>query len=218
MDPRNSDGRDAGGSPKAELRTPTLQAVCRSLRIVRPLQTSFAETLVSFNLSEAIDVLDRTPKVLHALLGGLGGFWTLNNYGANTFSPFDVVGHLIHGEQADWMVRVRIILEHGAAAPFEPFDRYAMYEASKGKSVADLLDSFASLRAKNVADLRALELNEEHLERRGTHPALGVVTLRELLATWVVHDLNHVHQIAKAMAYQYRTDVGPWREYLSILK
>jgi hypothetical protein len=141
----------------------------------------------------------------------------LSNYGAATFSPFDVVGHLIHGEQTDWMVRVRVILEHGEARPFAPFDRYAMFEASKGKSMTELLRTFALLRAKNLADLRALHLTPEKLDGRGTHPALGGVTLRQLLAAWVVHDLNHLHQIAKAMAFQYQQEVGPWREYLSIL-
>jgi hypothetical protein len=141
----------------------------------------------------------------------------LSNYGAATFSPFDVVGHLIHGEQTDWMVRVRVILEHGETRPFASFDRYAMFEASKGKSMAELLRTFALLRAKNLGDLRALQLTPQKLECRGSHPALGGVTLRQLLAAWVVHDLNHLHQIAKAMAFQYQQEVGPWREYLSIL-
>jgi hypothetical protein len=172
---------------------------------------------MTFVLEQAIEVLQRTPDVLRALLGGLSDCWTLNNYGAATFSPFDVVGHLIHGEQTDWMVRARVILEYGEKTPFEPFDRYAMYEASKGKTMAELLQQFASLRTKNLDDLRALQLTPEKLECRGTHPALGGVTLRQLLATWVVHDLNHLHQIAKAMAFQYHTEVGPWREYLSLL-
>jgi hypothetical protein len=172
---------------------------------------------MNFVFEQAIEVLQRTPDVLRALLGGVSDCWTLNNYGLDTFSPFDVVGHLIHGERTDWMVRVRVILEHGEETPFEPFDRYAMYEASRGKNLAQLLDTFASLRADNLADLRALELTEQKLDRRGTHPALGQVTLRQLLAAWTVHDLSHLHQIAKAMAFQYRDEVGPWREYLSLL-
>jgi hypothetical protein len=172
---------------------------------------------MTFEVEQSIEVLRRTPDVLCALLGGLSDGWSLNNYGPATFSPFDVVGHLIHGEQTDWMVRVRVILEHGESRPFAPFDRYAMYESSKGKSMAELLQVFASLRAKNLADLRTLKLTPEKLECRGIHPALGGVTLRQLIAAWVVHDLNHVHQIAKAMAFQYRNEVGPWREYLSIL-
>lgn len=172
---------------------------------------------MTFELEQAVEVLQRTPGVLRAWLGGLSGGWALSNYGEATFSPFDVVGHLLHGERADWMVRVRVILEHGEAEAFAPFDRYAMYEASRGKSTADLLDEFERVRAANLADLRALALTPEQLDRRGTHPALGGVTLRQLLATWVVHDLNHLSQIAKAMAFQYRHEVGPWREYLSVL-
>lgn len=172
---------------------------------------------MEFALSEAVAVLERTPGVLRAMLAGLPAGWVMSNYGEKTFSPFDVVGHLLHGERADWMARARIILEHGPARPFDPFDRYAMYEDSKGKTIDMLLDEFAALRAGNVAALRELNPTAEQLDRRGTHPALGTVTLRQLLATWVVHDLGHLHQIAKAMAYQYRDVVGPWREYLTIL-
>jgi len=170
-----------------------------------------------FEIEHAIEVLERTPAVLRSLLAGLSDHWVRSNYGPETFSPFDVVGHLIHGEKTDWMIRAHVILEHGEAAPFAPFDRYAMYRESEGKSIAALLDEFASLRKQNLDKLRALNLTPEVLDRRGTHPALGRVTLRELLATWVVHDLNHIHQIAKAMAFQYRGEVGPWKEYLSIL-
>ena len=172
---------------------------------------------MSFQLPEALAVLQRTPRVLFTMLDGLPDFWVLRNYGPQTFSPFDVVGHLIHGERTDWMVRAKLILEHGPEKPFEPFDRYAMYEASKGKSIAELLATFAALRAENLAALRALNLTAQDLDRRGTHPALGPVTLGQLLATWVAHDLNHIHQIAKCMAFQYRDDVGPWKQYLSIL-
>lgn len=172
---------------------------------------------MNFNLNTSLEVLERTPAILRAWLGGLSDAWAQSNYGDATFSPFDVVGHLIHGEQADWMPRARIILQHGEAKPFEPFDRYAMYQASQGKTMADLLTTFAELRSRNLTDLRALHLTAEQLERTGTHPALGQVTLKQLLATWVVHDLNHLHQIAKAMAYQYRDEVGPWQQYLSIL-
>lgn len=170
-----------------------------------------------FDLEHALEVLQRTPAVLHSLLHGLSDFWNMSNYGPNTFSPFDVVGHLIHGEETDWMVRAHIILEQGEAQPLPPFDRYAMFEASRGKSMADLLTTFAQLRKKNLNDLRALKLTPEQLNKRGNHPALGTVTLKQLLATWVAHDLNHLHQIAKAMAYQYRNEVGPWREYLTFL-
>jgi len=147
----------------------------------------------------------------------LGEHWTHRNYGETTFSPFDVVGHLIHGEKTDWMPRLRIILEHGEDVPFEPFDRFAQSEASRGKTLADLLSEFERLRAENLATLRGLELTPRQLALRGMHPALGSVTAQELIATWVVHDLNHLKQIAKAMAWQYRDDVGPWRAYLPIL-
>lgn len=168
-------------------------------------------------IERSVEVLSRTPTALRALLSGVSDFWSLNNYGEATFSPFDVVGHLIHGERTNWMTRARIILEQGVAAPFPAFDRYAMYEASTGKSLAELLDTFAQLRAKNLDDLRALDLTPEKLELRGTHPDLGIATLRQLIASWVVHDLGHLHQIAKAMAYQYRDEVGPWRKLLTIL-
>lgn len=172
---------------------------------------------MTFDLEEAVAVLQRTPDALRALLGGVGDRWSLSNYGADTFSPFDVVGHLIHAERTNWMTRVRAILEHGEAQPFPPFDRYAMYEASKGRSTGELLETFALLRAKSLDDLRALALTPDKLGLRGTHPDLGGVTLSQLLAAWVVHDLNHLHQVAKAMAYQYRDEVGPWRGVLSIL-
>jgi hypothetical protein len=172
---------------------------------------------MKFEIDQSIEVLERTPGASRALLGGLSDGWVLSNYGPDTFSPFDVVGHLIHADQTNWMTRVRVILQQGRAAPFPPFDRYAMYEASKGKSMSDLLQTFASLRAKNLDELRALNLTPKNLESPGIHPQFGPVTLKNLLATWVVHDLGHLHQIAKSMAYQYREEVGPWREYLSIL-
>lgn len=172
---------------------------------------------MEFQIEQAIEVLSRTPAVLEAMLGDLSEPWVHNNYGEKTFSPFDVVGHLIHGERVDWIPRARIILEHGERKPFEPFDRYAMYEASRGKSMGELLHTFAELRAKNLDALRAMDISPEQLALRGTHPGLGPVTLENLLATWVAHDLNHIHQIAKSMAFQYREGVGPWREYLTVL-
>lgn len=172
---------------------------------------------MEFQIEQAIEVLSRTPAVLEAMLGDLSEPWVHNNYGEKTFSPFDVVGHLIHGERVDWIPRARIILEHGERKPFEPFDRYAMYEASKGKSIGELLHTFAELRSKNIDSLRAMEISSEQLVLRGTHPELGPATLENLLATWVVHDLNHIHQIAKSMAYQYHERVGPWREYITLL-
>jgi hypothetical protein len=173
---------------------------------------------LKFQLEQAIEVLRRTPSVLRSMLSGLSDPWVFNNYGPETFSPFDVVGHLIHGERADWIARARIILEQGEGRTFDPFDRYAMYEASKGKTLAELLDTFESLREENVRTLESMPLTPEKLALRGTHPALGAVTLENLLTTWVVHDLNHVAQIAKAMASQYREAVGPWEAHLSILR
>lgn len=173
---------------------------------------------MTFQLDRAVEVLSRTPGVLRAMLGGLSEPWFNSNYGDRTFSPFDVVGHLIHGEHTDWIPRAKIILEHGPNKPFEPFDRYAMYEASKGKTLDELLDTFESLRKQNVETLQGMRPGPKQLGKTGRHPELGTVTLEELLATWVVHDLNHIHQIAKCMAYQYRDLVGPWREYCTILK
>jgi len=168
-------------------------------------------------IERSVEVLERTPGVLRALLGGVSDFWSLSNYGEDTFSPFDVVGHLIHGERTNWMVRLRTILDHGEDVPLPPFDRYAMHEASKGKAMAELLGTFAELRAKNLGDLKALGLTPQDLALRGAHPQLGGVTLGNLLAAWAVHDLGHVRQIAKAMAFQYRDEVGPWLELLTIL-
>ncbi len=172
---------------------------------------------MEFKLDQAVEVLNRTPKVVRAMLAGLSEPWVRNNYGPETFSPFDVVGHLLHGEKTDWMTRVRIILDHGPSKPFAAFDRYAMYEESRGKSINQLLDEFETYRTKNLSDLTALNLSPDKLDLKGTHPALGTVTLRQLLSTWVVHDLGHLHQIAKCMAWQYRENVGPWKEYLTIL-
>lgn len=168
-------------------------------------------------LHESLSVLERTPATLAAMLGGLGDSWTRSNYGPESFSPFDVVGHLIHGDRTDWIPRLRMILKHGESKPFEPFDRYAMYETSKGKSMQDLLGAFQQVRTECLRDLRALNLSNEQLTRTGRHPELGIVTAQQLIATWVVHDLGHVHQIAKAMAWQYKDEVGAWREYLTIL-
>lgn len=173
---------------------------------------------MDFEIGHAIEVLERTPAVLRTLLTGLSDPWIHNNYGQKTFSPFDVVGHLVHGEITDWLARAKIILEHGEAKPFEPFDRYAMYDASKGKTITELLDTFESLRRQNIEDLKALRLTPQQLLSRGTHPELGPITMKELLTMWAVHDLNHIAQIAKAMAFQYRDGVGPWLPFVSILR
>ena len=172
---------------------------------------------IPFRLDQSVEVLERTPAVLRAMLAGLSEPWVMNNYGSETWSPFDVVGHLIHGEKTDWIPRARIILGQGPSRAFEPFDRFAQYEASKGKTIDVLLDEFDSLRKQSLGSLRAMTLTDDQLDLPGTHPALGPVTLRQLLATWVCHDLNHIHQVAKSMAFQYRNEVGAWREYITIL-
>jgi hypothetical protein len=172
---------------------------------------------MTFSLQQSLVILRRTPSVLKSLLIGLDSQWTHANYGDNTFSPFDVVGHLIQADRSNWMVRLRIILESGESQPFPVFDRYAMYKTDQGKSIDELLHTFAEVRARNLQDLESLNLSPEMLDLRGMHPALGSATARQLLASWVVHDLGHTHQIVKAMAFQYRDEVGPWNQYLAIL-
>ena len=175
-------------------------------------------TLTEFNLDETIAVLTRTPATLDALLRGLPASWVRSNEGKDTWSAFDIVGHLIVGERTDWMTRARVILERGEARPFDPFDRFAQLKETQNKSLEQLLDDFVRLRRENLAALQALNLQPEDLSRRGRHPALGVVTLSQLLATWAVHDLTHVHQLSRVMAHQYRDAVGPWSAYLGVLK
>jgi hypothetical protein len=168
-------------------------------------------------LDDALVLLARTPRVLDAWLRDLPDAWGLAREAPDTWTPFDVVGHLVHGERTDWMPRVRRILEHGEAVPFDPFDRFAQLRESAGKSLADLLDEFRDLRAANLQALSALGLDDAALGKRGTHPALGPVTLRQLLATWVAHDFGHVSQIARVLASQYAGEVGPWRAYLRVI-
>jgi hypothetical protein len=175
-------------------------------------------TLTEFNLDETVAVLARTPATLDALLRGLPESWVRSNEGKDTWSAFDIVGHLIVGERNDWMPRARIILESGEARPFDPFDRLAQSRESQNKSLEQLLDDFSRLRRENLAALQTLNLQPEDLSRRGRHPALGVVTLQQLLATWAVHDLTHVHQLSRVMAHQYRDAVGPWSAYLGVLQ
>jgi len=173
---------------------------------------------MEFELQHAIEILGRTPSTLNSMLRGIPEPWLAQNEGPETWSPHDVVGHLIHGEETDWIPRATIILEHGEARAFEPFDRVAMFEKSKGKSIAELLDTFALLRRKSLHELNEMKLTPTLLEKRGKHPELGVVTMKQLLSAWVVHDLGHVRQIVRVMAKQYRDAVGPWKEYLSILE
>ena len=170
-----------------------------------------------FVMAEATAILERTPLALDALLRGLPDGWIAAHEGGESWSPFDVVGHLVHGERTDWMQRARIILEHGEARPFDPFDRFAQFRDSAGRTLGDLLDEFAALRRENLEALAALRLSEADLDRRGRHPEFGTVTLRQLLATWVAHDLDHLFQISRVLAGQYADEVGPWRAYLRVV-
>ncbi len=172
---------------------------------------------MSVELQDSIALLSRTPASLNALLRDLPDVWTRTNEGENTWSAFDIVGHLIHGELTDWMPRARMILEFGETKAFEPFDRLAQGRDSRGKSLSQLLDEFTRLRCENLATLRAINLRPEDLNKRGRHPELGVVTFSQLLATWAVHDLTHLHQLSRIMAHQSRNDVGPWAAYLGVL-
>jgi hypothetical protein len=170
------------------------------------------------DLQQTMSLLTRTPAVLNALLRDLPETWTLRNEGENTWSAFDVVGHLIHCERTDWMPRARMILQFGESLPFEPLDRWGHTREGRGKSLGQLLDEFARLRSENLGKLRALNLGQAELGLHGQHPAFGSVTLSELLATWATHDLTHLHQISRVMAYQYRDAVGRWGAYLGVLQ
>ena len=172
---------------------------------------------MEFELDKAKEVLQRTPATLNALLNDLPSDWVLANEGPETFSPYDVIGHLIEGEENDWIPRARIILEQGEARPFDKFDRFAMYEKSRGKSLSELLAEFEQLRGESLRQLDEMNLTPELLQKRGSHPALGVVTLSQLLSAWVVHDLGHIRQIVRVMAKQYRDAIGPWTTYLTIV-
>ncbi len=169
------------------------------------------------NLSDTISLLARTPVALNSLLRDLPETWTLRNEGDNTWTAYDVIGHLIYCERTDWMPRVKIVLQFGESQSFKPFDREARPEELRNKSLPTLLDEFARVRSENLNELRALNLRPEQLAFRGTHPSLGVVTLSQLLATWAVHDLTHLHQLSRIMAHQFRDTVGPWSNYLGVL-
>jgi hypothetical protein len=172
---------------------------------------------MEFQPELALQVLGRTPATLRALLDGLSESWTRDRPGAETWSPYDVIGHLVHGEETDWIPRARIILTEGESRVFEPFDRFAQFDRSEGRSLGDLLERFSRLRRQNLDAIARMEITGAQWELRGTHPDLGTVTLRQLIATWVVHDLNHLDQIVRGMAKQYAGEVGPWKAYLPIL-
>ncbi len=173
---------------------------------------------MEFKLPEATQILQRTPVVLTEMIGGIPDRWIKATEGVGTWSCYDIVGHLIYGELTDWIPRARIILEHGEARPFEPFDRFAQFREDQTRPISALLDQFAFLRAENVRVLQDLRLSGEDLARRGTHPEFGAITLGHLIASWAVHDLSHISQVARVTAKQYSQEVGPWRAYVSILK
>jgi DinB superfamily len=175
------------------------------------------EKEMKFDLEKSYQILERTPAVLQSLLSNLDNEWIMNNEGVDTFSPYDVIGHLIHGEKTDWTVRAKIILESGLSEAFAPWDRFAQFQESKGKTLQQLLDEFEAVRNENLTWLRSLNLTETDLDKKGMHPTLGEVTLRNLLATWVAHDLTHIAQITRVMAKQYKEEMGPWPEFFRIL-
>ena len=173
---------------------------------------------MKFQTEKAVEILSRTPATVKSLLGNLSDDWIENAPDSENWSPFDIVGHLIHGEETDWIPRAEIILGQGENLTFEPFDRFAQLEKSKGKTLNDLIEIFAALRAKNLETLHEMNLTEEKLKLKGIHPELGEVTLEQLLATWVVHDLTHIKQIVTVLAHKYAENVGVWKQYLSILQ
>lgn len=172
---------------------------------------------MKFEFDKSYEILERTPVVLRHLLTGLHDDWIMSNEGPETFSPYDVVGHLIHGEKTDWRARTNRILEYGVSKAFDPFDRFAQFEASKGKSLQQLLDEFEKLRTENLQWLRSLNISDDDLDKKGLHPVLGEVTLRQLLSTWVIHDLTHIAQVTRVMAKQYKEEIGPWIEFFRIM-
>jgi hypothetical protein len=186
-------------------------------RATRPSSPATGADPLDFDLTIGTAVLERTPRTLRAMLAGLPSSWTDATEGPETWSPYVIVGHLVHGERADWIPRARLILAQGADRRFVPFDRFAQLRESEGRSLTDLLDDFDRLRAENLATLGGWGITDAQLALEGEHPAFGPVTLRQLLATWVAHDLSHVAQTARVMAKQYRDAVGPWRAYLPVM-
>lgn len=173
---------------------------------------------MNFTLEKSLEILERTPDVLITMLEDISTDWTLVNEGGDSWSAYDILGHLIHGEKTDWIPRAEIILSNNTDKTFTPFDRLAQVEDSKGKSLSQLLTEFKTLREINIEYLRSKKITDKNLEEKGIHPAFGEVTLSQLLSTWVVHDLNHIAQISRVMAKQYKAAVGPWIEYLRILQ
>ena len=172
---------------------------------------------MKYSIAKSIEILERTPAVLTTLLSGIDDDWVMNNEGPETFSPYDVIGHLIHGEKTDWTARTKMILEFGSSKPFVPWNRFAQFEESKGKTLQQLLEEFAQIRRENLQWFKSLHLSGTDLDKKGMHPVLGEVTLKNLLATWVVHDLTHIAQVTRVMAKQYKDEMGPWPEFFRIL-
>ena len=173
---------------------------------------------MKFQLEKAVEILSQTPVTVKSLVGNLSDDWIKNDANSENWSPFDVVGHLIHGEETDWIPRAKMILAQGENPTFEPFDRFAQFENSKGNTLNELLETFAASRTKNLDILREMNLTEGKLKLKGTHPELGEVTLEQLLATWAVHDLSHIKQLVTVLANRYAENVGVWKQYLSILQ
>ena len=171
---------------------------------------------MEIGLEDATAILSRTPALLNTLLRNLPEEWITNNEGPNTFSPWDVVGHLIHGEETDWVPRARMILEHGESRAFEPFDRFGHYQKCRGKTLGELLDAFEGARRQSLVTLQQMSLTPEKLALAGRHPQFGRATMAQLLATWTVHDLSHISQILRVMSKQYADAVGPWKAYMRI--
>lgn len=172
---------------------------------------------MNFDLNKSYQILERTPSTLRIVLSDLDDDWIMGNEGPDTFSPYDVIGHLIQGEKTDWKDRATMILEHGTNKSFVPFDRFAQFEESKGKSLHQLLDEFEKLRKESLGWLRSLNLSGNDLDKKGIHPELGEVTLKQLLSTWVVHDLTHIAQVTRVMSKQYKEEIGPWINFFRIL-
>ena len=172
---------------------------------------------MKYKVNEAIQILEKTPLILKTLLSQLDDSWIHNNEGAETWSPYDIVGHLIHGEKTDWLPRVKIILSDNDK-PFNAFDRFAQFENSKGKTINELLNEFEILRIENIRNLKSLNISETDLEKTAIHPEFGLVTLRQHLSTWVIHDLTHLSQITRVMAKQYKSETGPWIKYFPKLE
>ena len=185
---------------------------------IKPNELVIKSLHMQFSIQSALQILERTPFVVETMLRDIGEEWTHNNEGADSWSAFDIVGHYIHGEKTDWIARVNIIMGEDPDRRFVPFDRFAQFEESKGKTLDMLLDEFKFLRLRNIEQLKSTSFTEEALNRTGVHPTFGTVTLRQLLSSWVVHDLTHIHQISRVMAKQYEVAVGPWNQFLGVLK